>query len=184
MVADTDVGAHLKAIRQSRGLSQRELAKRAGVTNGMISLIEQNRVSPSVSSLRKVLEGVPMTLAEFFAVDVAAPPRIFYAAEELPASEAGGITTWLVAGERPGRSVTLARQSLGPGADSGLQRRAEPGDIAGVVLAGAVEVTVGAATRVLGPGDAYCFSAAAPHRFRNGGEADCEIITARAGGGP
>jgi transcriptional regulator with XRE-family HTH domain len=25
------------------GLSQRELAKRAGVTNGLISLIEQNR---------------------------------------------------------------------------------------------------------------------------------------------
>jgi len=32
------------------GMSQRELAKRAGVTNGLISL-EQNRVSPSVHSL-------------------------------------------------------------------------------------------------------------------------------------
>jgi len=40
-----DVGAHLKAVRQMYGLSQRELAKRAGVTNGLISLIEQNRVS-------------------------------------------------------------------------------------------------------------------------------------------
>ena len=42
-----DVGAHLKAVRTMYGLSQRELAKRAGVTNGTISLIEQNRVSPS-----------------------------------------------------------------------------------------------------------------------------------------
>jgi DNA-binding XRE family transcriptional regulator len=41
-----DVGAHLKAVRKMHGLSQRELAKRAGVTNGTISLIEQNRVSP------------------------------------------------------------------------------------------------------------------------------------------
>jgi len=40
-----DVGAHLKSVRQMYGLSQRELAKRAGVTNGLISLIEQNRVS-------------------------------------------------------------------------------------------------------------------------------------------
>ena len=48
-----DVGTHLKAVRQMYGLSQRELAKRAGVTNGLISLIEQNRVSPSVSSDRK-----------------------------------------------------------------------------------------------------------------------------------
>jgi transcriptional regulator with XRE-family HTH domain len=66
-----DVGAHLKAVRQMYGLSQRELAKRAGVTNGLISLIEQNRVSPSVSSLKKVLDGIPMALAEFFTLDLA-----------------------------------------------------------------------------------------------------------------
>ena len=34
-----DVGAHLRAVRTMYGLSQRELAKRAGVTNGLISLI-------------------------------------------------------------------------------------------------------------------------------------------------
>src|SRR5882757_4920110 len=48
-----DVGARLRGIRTTFGLSQRELARRAGVTNGLISLIEQNRVSPSVSSLKK-----------------------------------------------------------------------------------------------------------------------------------
>jgi transcriptional regulator with XRE-family HTH domain len=49
-----DVGARLKHVREMQGLSQRELARRAGVTNGLISLIEQNRVSPSVGSLKKV----------------------------------------------------------------------------------------------------------------------------------
>ena len=38
-----DVSVRLKAVRLMHGLSQRELAKRAGVTNGMISLIEQGR---------------------------------------------------------------------------------------------------------------------------------------------
>ncbi len=66
-----DVGSRLRHVREKFGLSQRELAKRAGVTNGTISLIEQNRVSPSVSSLMKVLEGLPMTLAEFFTFDLA-----------------------------------------------------------------------------------------------------------------
>ena len=33
---DVDVGGKLRALRQLHGLSQRELAKRAGVTNGMI----------------------------------------------------------------------------------------------------------------------------------------------------
>ena len=78
-----DVGGHLKAVRMMYGLSQRELAKRAGVTNGTISLIEQNRVSPSVSSLKKVLDGVPMSLAEFFTLDLQETPQVFYARDEL-----------------------------------------------------------------------------------------------------
>ena len=57
-------------------MSQRELARRAGVTNGLISLIEQNRVSPSVSSLKKVLDGVPMSLAEFFTLDLSEGPTV------------------------------------------------------------------------------------------------------------
>jgi len=33
-----EVGKQLRAVRTAFGLSQRELAKRAGVTNGMVSL--------------------------------------------------------------------------------------------------------------------------------------------------
>ena len=81
-----DVAARLKAVRQMHGLSQRELAKRAGVTNGMISLIEQGRVSPSVASLKKVLDGLPMGLAEFFTMD---PENVEYAAPSTTASITG-----------------------------------------------------------------------------------------------
>jgi transcriptional regulator with XRE-family HTH domain len=73
-----DVGTHLRAVRTMYGLSQRELAKRAGVTNGLISLIEQNRVSPSVSSLKKVLDGIPMSLADFFTLDLGSSPQVFF----------------------------------------------------------------------------------------------------------
>ena len=80
-----DVSARLKAVRQMHGLSQRELAKRAGVTNGMISLIEQGRVSPSVASLKKVLDGLPMALAEFFTMDPAGTTQVFYTGAALVA---------------------------------------------------------------------------------------------------
>lgn len=65
-VMDFDVGARLRAIREEKGLSQRQLAIRAGVTNGTISLIEQNRNSPSIASLRKVLQGIPMVAGGIF----------------------------------------------------------------------------------------------------------------------
>src|SRR4030088_2777460 len=78
-----DVGNHLKAVRQMYGLSQRELAKRAGVTNGLISLIEQKRVSPSVSSLKKVLDGIPMALADFFTLDLGGQTPVVFPRQEL-----------------------------------------------------------------------------------------------------
>ena len=96
-----DVGAHLKAVRTMYGLSQRELAKRAGVTNGTISLIEQNRVSPSVSSLKKVLDGVPMSLAEFFTLDLQLNPQVFYVRDELTDIGDREVSLRLVAASTP-----------------------------------------------------------------------------------
>ena len=56
-----------------------------------------------------------------------------------------------------------------------LTHRGEEG---GLVISGQIEVTVGDQRRVLGPGDAYYFASAVPHRFRNRGRERCEIISA------
>lgn len=66
-----ELGIRLKAIREFYGWSQRELAKRAGVPNSAISVIEQGTVSPSVSSLEKVLKGFPIALEDFFSIHIA-----------------------------------------------------------------------------------------------------------------
>lgn len=173
-----DVGAHLRSVRQLYGLSQRELAKRAGVTNGMISLIEQNRVSPSVSSLKKVLDGIPMSLAEFFTLDLANPPQVFYGRDELTEIGAAPVQLRLVAARRANRAMSILHERYAAGADTGEEMLAHPGEEGGVVVRGRIELTVGGATRVLESGDAYYFSSSVPHRFRNPGRDDCEIISA------
>jgi transcriptional regulator with XRE-family HTH domain len=173
-----DVGARLRSVRTSFGLSQRELARRAGVTNGLISLIEQNRVSPSVSSLKKVLDGVPMSLAEFFALDLSDAPQAFFAAEELVELGNAEVSQRVVAAQRAGRQLTLLHQCYAAGAATGEETQAHRGEVAGVVIRGRIELTVGGATRVLGPGEAYYFASHLPHRFRNLGREACEIISA------
>ena len=173
-----DVGTHLKNVRTMYGLSQRELAKRAGVTNGTISLIEQNRVSPSVSSLKKVLDGIPMSLAEFFTLDLRADPQVFYAREELTDIGDGSVSLRLVAAKRPNRAMAIMHERYDAGADTGEDMLSHKGEEGGIVLSGKVELTVGGQVRILGPGDAYYFSSAVPHRFRNPGNDPCEIISA------
>jgi mannose-6-phosphate isomerase-like protein (cupin superfamily) len=52
------------------------------------------------------------------------------------------------------------------------------GEEGGVVVRGRIEVYVGGESRILGPGDAYYFRSALPHRFRNASREDCEIVSA------
>jgi transcriptional regulator with XRE-family HTH domain len=173
-----DVGAHLRAVRTTYGLSQRELAKRAGVTNGLISLIEQNRVSPSVSSLKKVLDGIPMTLAEFFTLDLEASPQVFFRRDELASLGDEDVALRLVAARRPNRAMSILHERYAPGADTGAEMLRHRGEEGGVVVKGRIEITVGGASRVLGPGDGYYFSSAIPHRFRNPWTEPCELVSA------
>jgi transcriptional regulator with XRE-family HTH domain len=172
-----DVGARLRSVRITFGLSQRALARRAGVTNGLISLIEQNRVSPSVSSLKKVLDGVPMTLAEFFTLDMAAAPQPFFSAEELTELGNDQVSLRLVAAQRPGRQLTLLHERYAPGAETGDEMLTHRGEEGGVVVKGKIELTVAGVTRVLAAGEAYYFSSHLPHRFKNVGREPCEIIS-------
>jgi transcriptional regulator with XRE-family HTH domain len=173
-----DVGERLRRIRQFYGLSQRELARRAGVTNGLISLVEMNRVSPSVSSLKKLLDGIPMSLAEFFTSDFSAAPQVFFAGDELLEIGNDAVSLRLVAARRVGRQLTVLCERYAPGADTGEDALAHRGEESGVVMHGAIELTVGGNSRVLTAGEAYYFSSNIPHRFRNTGREVCEIVSA------
>jgi transcriptional regulator with XRE-family HTH domain len=180
MRKDFDVGARLRALRLMHGLSQRELAKRAGVSNAIISLIEQNRSSPSVGSLKKVLDGLPISLADFFGMELTPRPQTFFAAAELAEIASGGISYRQVGRDLTGRALQILHERYEPGADTGetmLRHAAEEG---AVVIHGRIEVTVGDQRRVLGPGDAYYFDSRLPHRFRNVGDEVCEIVSACA----
>ena len=175
-----DIGARLQLVRKSKDLSQRELAKRVGVTNSTISLIEQNKVSPSVSSLKKVLDGIPISLADFFTLELetGSPDVPFYARDELPDVGSNGIHYFLVGQHRPQRQMCILREVMPPGTDTGESMLAHEGEEGGVVIAGEVEVTVGDQVRVLQAGEGYYFESRTPHRFRNVGEVDAVIFSA------
>ncbi|MEJ8567304.1 cupin domain-containing protein [Elongatibacter sediminis] len=173
-----DVGGKLKAARTAFGLSQRELAKRAGVTNGMISLIEQGRVSPSVGSLQKILAAFPMTLAEFFTRDLSGPDDVVFRAADLPNMGAGPVEYRLVAAARRNRSMSILSEVYAPGADTGEDLLAHSGEEGGVVVEGELELTVAGKTWLLSAGDAYYFDSRLPHRFRNAGKEPAHLVSA------
>ena len=173
-----DVGKQLRAVRTAFALSQRELAKRAGVTNGMISLIEQGRVSPSVGSLQKILAALPMTMAEFFTRDMQSHETVVFRADQMPNVGTGEIRYALVAATRRERRMSILSETYAPDSDTGDDLLTHSGEEGGVVIAGELELTVAGKTWLLGPGDAYYFDSRLPHRFRNTGSVPARVVSA------
>ena len=173
-----DIGGRLRYLRSRQNLSQRELAKRAGVTNSTISLIEANKSNPSIGALKRILDGVPIGLAEFFALQPDRPQQAFYSAEELTQIGKGGISYQQVGDNLFGRALQILKERYEPGADTGRVPLAHEGEEGGIVISGRLEVTVDSERRSLGPGDAYYFDSRRPHRFRAVGPSPCEVVSA------
>lgn len=176
-----DIGTRLRVVSQIYGLTQRELARRAGVTNGAISLIEQNRVSPSISSLKKILDGIPLSLADFFTLNFSPSENVFFSAGELTEISFGeNISFRMVGRSVKDRALQMLFETYQPGADTGEAMLRHDGEECGIIITGHLTVTVGAQERELSPGDAYYFRSDIPHRFRNPGIVPCTLISANS----
>lgn len=185
--AEFDVGLRLREIRLQYGLSQRQLADKAGVPHGQISMIETNKSSPSVASLRKILGGFGINMSEFFEPDVIKQTQVFFTPGDLR-----DLTSQLYQGQEAKRTMLTLKQ-VGDAKTHGLQilheryeAGADTGDDlieheaseGGIVIAGELEVTVGNEVRVLKAGDAYLFNSRQPHRFRNISDRAAEVVSA------
>lgn len=179
--ADSDelgLGNRLRVLRERAGLSQRALAKRANVTNSTISLIESGKVNPSVSGLKRVLDGIPVGMSEFFAFEPEPDRTVFFAAEELTEISKGAISLRQVGRNLFGHTLQILYETYQTNADTGRKMYEHEGEEGGIVVSGRIEVTVGEERKILGPGDAYLFNSRMPHRFRAVGPDKCVVISA------
>lgn len=171
-------GIRLKEIRTRLGLSQRQLARVSGVANATISQIEAGRLNPTVSMLKKVLDGIPISLSEFFADDSDSTDRIFFRADELTEIADGGVSFLQVGANLRNKAVQLIKECYQPGAGTGRHAITHEGEECGIILAGRLQVSVGDQTAILRPGDAYYFKSSQPHNFHNPGNEPCQLISA------
>ncbi len=62
----TSLGARIKGLRAERGLQQRQLAEKAGMTPSMVSQIEAGRLTPSLPTLGKLAAALGVPIASLF----------------------------------------------------------------------------------------------------------------------
>jgi transcriptional regulator with XRE-family HTH domain len=184
-----DIGARLNAMRLAAGLSQRQLAERANVPHAQISQVETNKISPSVSTLRKILSGLNVGMGDFFEPERSPPKGPFFAAHELidltskmVASPMSSVTNSALVfrqiGDARAHNLQILHEIYEPNADTGNTALQHASSEGGYVVEGELEITVGDDVRVLKAGEAYLFDSRVPHRFRNVSDTRTVVISA------
>lgn len=66
---EVNVGASLRALRKKQGLSIRALAEMSGLNVNTLSMIENNKTSPSVSTLQRLATALHLPITAFFEME-------------------------------------------------------------------------------------------------------------------
>ena len=178
-VVDDDVPRRLRAERERRGISLRELARRLAISPSAISQIETGRARPSVATLWAIVTELGMSLDDLFQHGADGPdpepatPRAPVVTPE--AREALQLATgvrWerLTADADPDVDFIWVVYDVGGSSSPDDTFIRHAGHEYGLVLSGRLEVTFGFESRVLGPGDSIDFESTTPHRLRNAGD--------------
>lgn len=173
----SQIGERLQAVRKQYGLSQRELARRAEVTNSTLSMIEQGKVSPSVSSLEKILSAIPMSLQEFFSDNLEILPPVFRRADFVLVQKDGTENLIMPLTEAGRDGVYLSHQRYAPGAHIATEWMIRKGFVGGLVIEGELSLRLDGNEYQLCEGEGFHFSLHRSHSLTNHSTKDCVVVS-------
>jgi transcriptional regulator with XRE-family HTH domain len=164
---EIDVGRRLRELRAARGLSIRALAEQSNLNVNTLSLIENQRTSPSVSTLQQLAQTLHVPISTFFETDHGDKQVIHQKAGDRPrVTFTHGSIEDLGAGmSRFGVEPLIV--TLAPKADSGKTPIVHTGREFVYCLEGHIAYTVDTQTYLLEPGDSLLFDAYLPHHWKN-----------------
>lgn len=158
---------NIRAIRETRGLSQQQIAKAAGIPRATWTHLESGAGNPTLAVLVKVATALEVRLDELLA-----PPRQparFLRADELPTRNRGQVAIRKLLPE-PLPNLDLERMTLPPGARmAGVPHT--PGTREYLACErGSVELAVAGERYTLSEGDVVIFRGDQRHAYHNPGK--------------
>lgn len=171
------VGKKILALRQRYGLSQRELARRADMTNSSLSTIEQGKVSPSIATLEKILKAIPISLQSFFSENIEDAPPVIRQNEFMLVKKPGLENRVLPLSEQGRQDAYLARQTYAPGAFINSEWMVRQGFVGGIVIEGCLQLVLEGTEYSLSNGDGFHFALHRSHAFKNNSDSECIVVS-------
>lgn len=171
-----DIGEKLRRLRLQRNLTQEEMADRCELSKGFISQVERDLASPSIATLKDMLEALGSDLKEFFSERQ--DEKIVFSQSDMFVKEDAetlrGAITWLV----PSAQKNNMEPILVTLAEGGETQEMPPheGEEFGYVLMGTVTLTLGDKRFRVRTGESFCIHPMSPHRIINTGKRPAKFI--------
>lgn len=172
---EVNVGRALRALCLQRGLTIRALAEKSGLAVNTLSLIQNDKTSPSVSTLQQLASALEVPITAFFE-NGSPKTRVAYikASQRVGAAFAHG-TLEDLGGGLPDRAVEPFVVTMKPNANSGANPIVHTGHEFVFCLEGRIVYTIEDNVYLLEQGDSLLFESHLPHRWQN-----VEAVPARA----
>lgn len=169
------MGDKIKRLRVKNGLTQEELADRCELTKGFISQLERDLTSPSIATLRDILEGLGTNLKEFFNESI--DEKIVFTQEdrfESENEELKYILKWII----PNAQKNMMEPILIEIESGGKTKEDCPheGEEFGYVLKGTIYLHIGDEKFKLKKEESFYFKANSNHYIENAGKNTAKII--------
>ena len=160
-------------MRERKGLTLRQVAREAGVSESLVSQIERSRISPSIDTLLALSDALEVDMTYLFAhlrrmkgVNIVrSEARNRRVVDGVRYEQLSAMTD---SAEQYGIEAVMVE--VPPGRQRGSSEYGHPGKELGVVLSGEAELEYGGQTHVLRSGDSVSFSSDTPHTLRNRGK--------------
>ena len=169
------LGTKLRSLRKLQGLSLRRLAERVGCTPSYLSMVENDRIDPSVSRLKRIVDSLGKTIVDLFGEPEQGD--IVLRKEKRPRASFPGskLLIEILVLQSPDKKMDARLATVSPGGGSEGDY-VHPGEEFGLVLKGTMELTVDATSYQLNEGDCFYFNSTRNHRFRNNSDQDTQVV--------
>jgi transcriptional regulator with XRE-family HTH domain len=174
-----NLGKRMRRMRQARGLTAVELAKRARVTTGFISQLEHSQTVPSLHTLQRIAAVLGVSLTYFLLEENLQPQVVRKQERPILQLEDNGSCVSLLS-PLPSRHLELALFELPPGAVSWSTARSHAGQQCHLLLQGTVRADYGENTYRLEEGDSILWEGTLPYRLENIGTHEARLLIATA----
>jgi transcriptional regulator with XRE-family HTH domain len=169
------IGERLKRLRMINSLTQEELASRADLTKGYISQLENDATSPSIATLKDIIDVFGVSMQEFFSETVD-EEIVFGKDSRVQASDDDdGIKVELLVPGAQNREMDPVLVTLVPGEEMKEQPFHE-GEEFGYVLLGKVQLKLDEKIYTIRKDECFYFTSDKKHAVKNIGKGAAKIL--------